>query len=138
MVRTVKPWVGRSDNSKPSPKVRQRIFDAQGGKCHVCTLNIEPTDKWDLDHVIAIINGGDNAEHNLKPAHWHCHQDKTKRDVAEKSKVAKVRQKHLGIKTDKPKIPSRPKEKTKPVSKNTSDVFEGLPRRSVFNRGRII
>lgn len=132
MPRKVKPWVGKTDNSKPSPKVRQRIFDKENGVCHVCKLPILSTDRWDLDHVIALINGGDNAEHNLKPAHWPCHKDKTKRDVAEKSKVAKVRQKHLGIKAEKKKIPSRPKETF--VKKSSGDVFEGLPRRSLFKK----
>lgn len=135
MPRAVKPWVGKTDNSKPSPKVRQRIFDKENGVCHVCKLPILATDKWDLDHVIALINGGDNAEHNLKPTHWHCHKDKTKRDVAEKSKVAKVRQKHLGIKAEKQKIPSRPKAPS--TKEKSTDVFAGLPRRSLFRKKEI-
>lgn len=65
-------------------------------------------DKWELDHKIALINGGENRETNLAPALSFAHKIKTRTDVAEKSKIARIRAKHLGIHPrSKRKIPSR-------------------------------
>jgi len=97
MPRALPIWIGRDDNHRAPGKVRQRVFDREHGRCHLCEQPIQPGEKWDLDHVVALINGGENAEPNLKPAHRKCHKDKTARDVAEKAKVAAIRQRHLGI-----------------------------------------
>jgi hypothetical protein len=106
MPRALPIWIGRDDNHRAPGKIRQRIFDREHGRCHLCEQPIQPGQKWDLDHVVALINGGENAEPNLKPAHRKCHKDKTARDVAEKAKVAAIRQRHLGIVTP-PKMQSR-------------------------------
>ena len=98
MARTVSEWIGNSDDHRAPGKVRQRIFD-RDNRCHLCGCEIQTAQKWDLDHVVALINGGENREANLRPAHRKCHKDKTARDVAEKAKVAAIRQKHLGIKS---------------------------------------
>jgi 5-methylcytosine-specific restriction protein A len=75
--------------------VRARIFD-RDNRCHLCNQPIQIGQKWDLDHVKALINGGENRETNLRPSHRKCHVEKTARDVAEKAKTAAVRQKHIG------------------------------------------
>lgn len=55
-------------------------------------------DKWDTDHVIALINGGKNIESNLAPIlRGKPHKEKTAQDVATKSKTSRMRAKHLGI-----------------------------------------
>jgi 5-methylcytosine-specific restriction endonuclease McrA len=94
-MRTVDEWVGKTDDHRAPDKVRRRIFD-RDNRCHLCEQEIQTGQKWDLDHVIALINGGENRENNLRPAHTKCHKDKTAQDVAEKAKVAAVRQKHIG------------------------------------------
>lgn len=98
MSRSVSEWIGKTDDQRASGKVRQRIFD-RDCRCHLCGIEIQTGQKWDLDHVKALINGGENRESNLRPAHVKCHKDKTARDVAEKAKVAAVRQRHIGAKT---------------------------------------
>jgi 5-methylcytosine-specific restriction enzyme A len=55
-------------------------------------------EKWDCDHRIALINGGEHREHNLRLICAWCHTKKTTEDVAEKSMISKRRKKHLGIK----------------------------------------
>ena len=97
MSRTVKEWIGKTPDHQPPPRVRARVFLAHGGKCHITGRLIRPGDEWDLDHVIALVNGGENRESNLAPALKAAHKAKTARDVAEKAKVARVRAKHLGI-----------------------------------------
>lgn len=98
MSRTVAEWIGRNDDTPAPPRVRLRVFEAYGGRCHWSGQKIQPGDSWDLDHIRALINGGENRETNLAPIlRGKPHKDKTAADVAEKSKVARVRQKHLGI-----------------------------------------
>ena len=108
MARPVEESIGATDATRPPSRVRQRVFDREGGKCHLCKQIIQaPGQKWDLDHVTAIINGGENREKNLKPAHRKCHKDKTAADVAEKAKVAAIRGKHIGAIRPKQTISSR-------------------------------
>lgn len=52
---------------------------------------------YDFDHIIALCNGGTHSEDNLAPALREKHREKTKVDVALKSKVARTKAKHLGV-----------------------------------------
>lgn len=110
MARSTDEWIGKNDDAKPPPRVCQRVFDRHNGICHFCRQPIQkPHQKHETDHVKALINGGENRESNLAPIHKKpCHEVKTAADVNTKSKVAKVRQKHLGIQKAKKPIPSRP------------------------------
>lgn len=105
--RSTREWIGKTDDTMPPPRVRQRVYDRANGVCHICRLPIRPTESWHADHVKAIIAGGENRERNLAPAHGHCNLAKAVIETKEKAKVAKVRQKHLGIKAPKQKIPGR-------------------------------
>lgn len=107
MTREVPEWVGKDDNSPVPPRVKLRVFERYGGICYLSDRKIMPGDLWDAEHVIALCNGGENREGNLKPALRDKHKEKTKADLAEKSKVARVRSKHLGIKKTKRKWPSK-------------------------------
>lgn len=106
MARSRKEWIGKNDDAKPTKAVRQRVYDKYEGMCHICGLHIKPTETWHADHVIAIIEGGPNRESNLKPAHVHCNLQKANGEKTRKAKVAKTRQKHLGIKNE-PTLESR-------------------------------
>jgi len=125
MARPVVEWIGKHHGVNIPPRVRQRIYDRDGGVCHLCKLPIKPGETWQADHVIALINGGEHRETNLAPAHSHCHVSKSAKDVAEKSKVARVRQKHTGAKRPKQSIPSRPKPEKRPAKPS-------LPPRPMF------
>lgn len=98
MSRATEEWTGRTDDHRAPGRVRDRIMARDNHRCHMCSREISAGEKWDLDHVVALINGGENRETNLRPAHRKCHVEKTALDVAEKAKVAAVRKKHLGIK----------------------------------------
>lgn len=112
MARTRKEWIGDTDDQRAPPRVRLRVFDREGGKCHICRQPIVGK-KWALDHVTAIINGGENRESNLKPVHIACHAQKTAADVAEKAAINAKRQAHLRIVSDGPKIQGQPFAVTK-------------------------
>lgn len=60
-----------------------RIFEAAGGKCHRCSRKLGPADDWQCDHVIALENGGTDADANLAPCCDWCHKAKTSDDHAQ-------------------------------------------------------
>lgn len=125
MARTVKEWIGDTDDQRAPPRVRARIFDREGGKCHLCGQPIIGK-KWALDHVKALINGGENREKNLKPIHIACHREKTAADVAEKARIAAKRRKHIGI-VDAPKMQGRPFPKTTKSARREKAATSKLP-----------
>lgn len=104
MTRTVAEWIGKTDDSTPPPRVRLRVWERCGGRCHKCSRKILTGEKWVLEHLQALINGGENREGNLGLTCCNCLPGKNAADVAQKSKTATIRKKHLGIR--KPK--SRP------------------------------
>jgi 5-methylcytosine-specific restriction protein A len=97
MSRSTELWVGKHDDEKVPTRVRLRVFEAYGGICWLSGRKIMPGMAWDLDHKVALINGGRHAEDNLAPALKDAHREKTKADVAPKAKVARTRAKFLGI-----------------------------------------
>jgi 5-methylcytosine-specific restriction protein A len=112
--RSVPEWIGATPDTAIPPRVRLRVFEAHGGVCHISGRKIRAGEKWEADHVIALINGGENREANLAPALSDKHKAKTAADVRQKADVARKRQKHLGIKTDSGrKIQSRGFDKTR-------------------------
>jgi 5-methylcytosine-specific restriction enzyme A len=98
VTRALPEWIGKTDDSRPPPRVRLRIFEAHRGICHLTDRKITSADEWEVDHVVALINGGENREANMAPVLREAHRIKTADDVALKAKVARVRKKHLGIK----------------------------------------
>lgn len=97
MSRSVDEWIGKNDNTAVPPRVKARVFLAHGGICHIANRKIMPGEAWDAEHVVAIINGGENRESNLAPALREKHKGKTAADMAEKSMIYRKRTKHLGI-----------------------------------------
>jgi 5-methylcytosine-specific restriction enzyme A len=100
MSRKVEEWIGKDDDDPVPPRVRLRVFDRFMGICCECTTKIIAR-RWICDHRKALILGGQNRESNLGPIHEDCDKTKTAADVAEKSKNALVRSKHLGIRKRK-------------------------------------
>lgn len=97
-MRSLPEWIGKHPDQKVPDRVRMRIFDREEGKCHLTGRTIDPVrDEWDLDHKVALILGGEHREGNLFPALREHHRRKTAVEMQVKSKIAKVRKKHLGI-----------------------------------------
>lgn len=98
MSRSVPEWIGKTADAAIPPRVRLRVFEAHGGICHISGRRIQAGEPWDCDHVVALINGGENRESNLAPAIRDKHREKTAQDVAIKSRDTRKRAKSLGIK----------------------------------------
>lgn len=98
MSRSVEEWRGKTDDAKIPNRVRLRIFERCGGWCHISGRRIMAGELWELDHVVALVNGGHHCESNLTPALRDKHREKTAEDVAEKSVTRRKRAKYIGIK----------------------------------------
>lgn len=98
MSREVPEWRGKTPDTPVPPRVRLRVFERYKGICYLSGRKIQAGDKWQLEHPLAIINGGENRESNLAPALVQPHAVKTAADLKQKSKNYRVRAKHAGIK----------------------------------------
>ena len=107
MSRSLDEWVGKSDDTLVPPRVKLRVWDRSQGKCEVCTRKLHNGDRWECDHIIALINGGANAENNLRVCCAWCHKRKSAEDVAQKSFEYKRKSRNAGIKRRKRTIPGR-------------------------------
>ena len=96
MSRSVPEWIAKHPDEKIPPRVRLRIWEKHHGICHLTGRKIHVGDKWEMDHIVALVNGGQHRESNLAPALVDAHREKTREDVAEKSAVRKVALKHIG------------------------------------------
>lgn len=105
MSRTLPEWIGKTDDQVPPARVRLRVFDREKGICHKCGKPILIGERWTLEHLKALINGGENREANLGLTCCNCLPAKNAADVAEKSAVYKSRAKHLGLKKSSRPIP---------------------------------
>ncbi|HTV69279.1 MAG TPA: HNH endonuclease signature motif containing protein [Rhizobiaceae bacterium] len=133
MSRSVKEWVAKHDDAKIPPRVRDRIFTRDSGHCHWCKIAIKiPAESWQADHVVALINGGEHRETNLAPIHAHCHLEKTGIDSSTKSKLAKIRQAHRGIRPVS-KMKGKPFDQSTRTLKNQErERLPALPPRAMF------
>lgn len=107
MSRSLPEWIGATPDSRVPNHVKVRIFDQHQGICHIARRKIRSGEPWDVEHVIALINGGQNRESNMVPALRDKHPEKTARDVAEKSMVYRKRKKHLGLRGRRKTIAGR-------------------------------
>lgn len=105
MSRAVPEWIGTTPDTAIPPRVRSRVIDRAGGCCEHCSRSFSPHNLPEIDHTIALINGGENRESNLRALCRDCHGGKTRADVAEKSTVARKHAKHFGFTPRKRLIP---------------------------------
>lgn len=96
MTRSVPEWIGKTDDSRVPPHVRLRIFDRAKGRCHISGRKIMAGEKWELEHVKALILGGEHRESNLAPALVAPHKAKTALEMGVKAKTDRIRLKHIG------------------------------------------
>jgi 5-methylcytosine-specific restriction enzyme A len=96
-MRTVAEWIGETSDTGIPPRVKVRVFDRSNGSCAHCGVGIRGSLLPEFDHIISLINHGENRESNLQLLCAPCHRLKTNTDVREKAIVARKRKKHLGI-----------------------------------------
>lgn len=126
--RALPEWIGKTPDTPAPPRVRLRVFQRYGGVCHIAKRKIAAGEPWQLEHVVALINGGENRESNLAPALTDKHREKTAEDVAEKSAIYRKASKHTGATARKP-WPKRPKTPAPPQARATTPLSKPLPAR---------
>ena len=130
MPRSVETWVGATPDTPAPLRVRVRVFEAKKGRCHRCGRKIGAGDHWTLEHLIALINGGRNAEDNLDLTCDWCLPVKNAADMEIKSKSARIRAKHIGAHQPKRKIQSagfrRPLSNTRYIDNDGELVTDPL------------
>ncbi len=99
--RSVPEWIGATPDTPVPARVKLRVFERHGGRCHISGRVIRPGEPWELEHIIAMVNwtgeGHGNRESNFAPALKDKHREKTKEDVAIKATAARKRKKLFGI-----------------------------------------
>lgn len=99
--RAVDEWIGKTPDSPVPDHVRQRIFLRCGGRCHIAGRKIRAGEPWDLDHVVALRDGGQHRESNLAPALKDKHREKTAREAAERAEADQRFASHYGTRKQK-------------------------------------
>ncbi len=113
MTRSVPEWIGKTSDTRVPDRVRVRVFESYGGLCYLSGREIRAGDAWEIDHIVALVNGGENRENNLAPVLASEHRSKTRQDVKAKAKGARVRQKYLGLGGPRLPMPGARKSKWK-------------------------
>lgn len=114
MSRSTPEWIAKNDDSKIPDRVKVRILERENFICHLTGAKIDPVrDQFDFDHKVSLILGGAHRETNLFPALREAHRKKTAVEVGIKSKIAKVKKKHL--------LGKKPSSMTHPTLKRLMD-----------------
>jgi 5-methylcytosine-specific restriction protein A len=101
MPRRVDEWIGKNDDAQIPPRVKLRVKARSNDCCEACGVRVRYGGQ--VDHVLALINGGENRETNLRFLCRACHAGKTRSDVSEKAKTARKQASLAGFKnTRKP------------------------------------
>jgi 5-methylcytosine-specific restriction endonuclease McrA len=98
MTRNLPEWIAAHDDQAIPQRVKLRIWTRCGGRCALTGRKLRPGDAYQFDHIVALANGGEHREQNLQLVAADAHRAKTKADLAVKSKIARTKAKHLGIK----------------------------------------
>lgn len=107
MPRSVKEWIGKTDNAMPSARVRQRIYEREKQTCYLCGGAIQDGQGFELDHREELKDGGQNRESNLFPVHPKCHRIKSAKAATERAPIERKKMKHSGARKPKGTIQSR-------------------------------
>lgn len=130
MPRSVPLWSSDNHDAAIPARVRVRLFEAAGGRCAACQRKLGPGDKWQADHIVPLISGGMHSEANLQVLCDWCHKGKTRKDVAVKSKSARVRANHV-----LPRQPSRLKGKGFPKVAPQRRASTPITKWAAWNQG---
>jgi hypothetical protein len=74
--------------------VFDRLYAKQSGKDAITGLAFAPGDKICRDHIIPLIDGGENREGNFQLITEKTHKLKTAREAMERAKTRSVQHKH--------------------------------------------
>lgn len=139
MPRTVKEWIGKTENTQPPRSVKQRVLRKHDHICALSCKKIVPGDGPQFDHIIPLwkwkkeIDGEPhgNRETNLQPVTGKAHKIKTAKEATERAGIAAKQNAALGLNKSKSTIPH---VKSVKQNKATSPIpkLSTLPRRQMY------
>lgn len=106
--RSVAEWRGRTPDAMPPDNVRLRILRRFGNKCALTSIIIADGQKFDLDHIVRIEDGGENRESNMQPVLRLPHEVKTAAERKRQAKADRIAKKGHGLEPEKKEIKSAP------------------------------
>ncbi len=134
MARTVKEWVGKSDDSVPSKACKLRILSRQDNKCALTGHQFMPGDNIEFDHITPLWLGGANRETNLHAVLGDAHKRKTKAEAAIRAKTNQNVAKHLGITKPAGKLRGAAFAKAPKLEREPKATLPELPRKMLFTQ----
>lgn len=98
--KNLKEWIGKNDDDWPPPQwVYRRKFELAGECCQgPCGRKLSAADKWHLDHIKRVRDGGENRESNLQVLCEWCHGEKTAGENKAGAKANRNFARHHGYK----------------------------------------
>lgn len=101
-------WIAKHADQEIPKIVKLRIWEREEGRCWISGAKIMPGDAFEYEHVIALANGGEHREGNIRLALKEAHRIKTSADAKTTAKIRRVRLKHIGaFPPSKQKLKSR-------------------------------
>lgn len=94
--RQVPEWVADHPDQAIPKRVKDRIWLREGGRCYLSGDKIKVGDAFEFEHVIALTNGGENRESNIRLALKEPHKTKTAADRKTSTKTRRMRMKNNG------------------------------------------
>ncbi len=67
------------------------VFNKTGGRCGYCGIQLNPFERWHVDHIVPVSKGGGDDFANLLPACQHCNLSKNNLSVADYKRAVKER-----------------------------------------------
>jgi RNA-directed DNA polymerase len=87
-------WSTRLGRHPETPNTLAKLLKRQKGKCTRCGLHFFGDELIEIDHIIPKFSGGNNSFSNLQALHRHCHDDKTRDDMAQTQNFPSSTQSH--------------------------------------------
>ena len=67
-------------------RIRKQVFDEQP-LCVMCKAKGKVKPALEVDHIIALVNGGEDDHDNRQALCEECHKAKTRRDLGQRERV---------------------------------------------------
>ena len=137
MPRSLPEWIGKTDDAMPGKLVRDRLSRAQDDRCALpdCRQPFGPKRRAHCDHILALIDGGENRETNLQMICADCHKVKTSAEATARAKSRDIRAAHIMAPDSRSRL-SGPGFRPSPKQRRASTPIEGKFEGDVLARRR--
>ncbi len=90
----IRQLIAPTKRKKMTKKEAARLFLLHNGICCNCDKPITSGQSWFIEHVEALVLGGQETDENRRPAHTDCKAKKDAEDARKRSKRDRIITKH--------------------------------------------